>query len=309
MTIRVAGELDPEGTLPFTQTLTSDGTRLSITYDVRTASAPDALVALEAVSDPALLGDQLRVDSVQVSGPFENKAGVRLITLFRGPQRVFIEVTPQATVSATVGAGDAAHWRFEFPTPTAAGRFEPSLVFTATTPQAEAAVRAALQKGIDAENDGDLAEAVKQYQAFAERFPLYLEERSEADRRLRGVRNEIASRIKTVKSLVNRARASREDGDFESAESACTQLVKRLEGTDEAREIGVLLTALRQQRQEAARQKHEAQAAELIAEAKRSIEEKKYFIARAQLEHISKAFPDTPAAAQVPDLLKTIPEP
>ena len=232
-----------------------------------------------------------------------------MITLFKGPRRVFVELSQPANISVSLNKRGAALWRLEFPTPVSSGRFAPGLTVIAATARTEAAVRAELQRATQAENDEELGKAVKIYETFAARFPLYAEEREEAKRRLGGVRTEIQLRVKAVKGLGNRARSSREEGDYESAERACENLLKKLTGTDQAKEVGALLSLLKRQHKMAVERKREAKAGALIAEAKQRIEKKELHIARALLEDVIKTYPDTKAIGEARDLLKTLPAP
>jgi pSer/pThr/pTyr-binding forkhead associated (FHA) protein len=314
MNIQVAGQIGLGDKLPFTQNMTSDGTQLAVHYDIRPKGATDALVALEMLSDAALLKEKVMLESVRggpttETGPFENRTGIRMITLFKGPRRVFIKLSQPANVSVSIGRRGAASWRLEFPTPVSSGRFAPGLTIIAATARTEAAVRAELRRAAQAESDETLGKAIKIYETFAARFPLYAEEREEARRGLAGLRKEIASRVKSVKSLGNRARSSREEGDYESAERACEQLLKKLVGTEQAKDVKALLSLLRRQHKMAVERKHEAKAAALLVDAKQRIEKKELHIARALLEDLIKTYPDAKAVGEARELVKTLPKP
>lgn len=312
--IKVVGKLGLAGNLPFTETVSSDGSQITLHYDIDVSAAPDTVVALELLSDPGLLAKGVTLEKARGGhtverGPFENKIGVGLVTILSDDRRVFLRLGDPATVSATKGSGDAVNWRFEFPTAASSNRFAQSLVWSATDRTKYALVAAHMQRAADAEGKEEFGKAAKLYQDFIQRHGLYTVERFSAGKRLKAIQAEVASRIKAVKGLAARASGSQEDAEFEAAERECDKLLAKLKDHPRQKEVDRLVARIRNERKAAIEKKKEKEATDFLVRAKGHIERGELHTARAMLEYVIKKYPGTKFAAEAAELIKQHPKP
>ena len=311
---KYVGRLGLAGKVRFSEAISSDGAEARVQYGIDLAAAPDAVVALEWRSPKSLLAKSVLLQtshgaqSVQKTF-FENRGNVSLVTFFSGSKRVFLRFGSPATVTAADAPGNTVAWRVEFPAERKSGRVSISLVWLATDRKKNALLAADLQRAAQAEDAEQFGKAVKIYQEFLEKYPLYAAEGAQAAAQLQGVRGEIAGRIKLAEDLATRALASRSEADFAAAERTYAALIEKLGGLKEAERIADLLAALERGHKAAIARQRAQEAANLVASAKRHIEREEPNIARAECEYVIKKFPDTPSAAEARLLLKDLPKP
>jgi len=315
---KYVGRLGLDGKVPFSQAISSDGAEVTLRYDVDISAAPDAVVALEWRSPESLLTKSILLQtshgaqSVQKTF-FENRGNVNLVTFFSGSKRVFLKFGSPATVTAAEAPGDMVAWHMDFSPAARAGRVSISLVWLATDQKKDALIAADLQRAAKAEDAEQFGEAVKIYQEFLGKYPLYAAEGAQAAAQLQGVRDEIAGSIKLAEGLATRALASQSEADFSAAERTYEALIEKLDGLKEAERIADLLATLKREHRAAIERQRAQEAANLLASAERHIERKEFNIARAECEYVIKKFHDTPSAAEAVAearaLLKKLPQP
>ena len=313
-TIKYVGELGLDGRAPFSERLASDGTDITLTYDVDVSKMRDAIIVLEWRSPRSLLGGPVALRTIrgqnsEHKAPFENQAGVNSITFFSGDKRIFLNASTPMTVTAADGPHGGVDWRLEFPLSDRAGRARASLMWRATDATKGALVAADLRRAIDIEESEQFGKAIKAYEDFFKKHPLYASECTRAATRLQGVREEIASRVKTANGLARRAAASKSDGDFAAAMRACEALGDKLEGHAEAAGIARILADLKKQHSTAMQQRQATEAAKLVEKAKAYAAKKEFTTARFTCEYVIRKFPGTPSEAAARAILAKLPPP
>ncbi|MFH1730820.1 MAG: FHA domain-containing protein [Planctomycetota bacterium] len=310
---KYVGRLGLDGKVRFSEAISSDGAEAALHYDVDISAVPDAVVALEWRSPKSLLTGSILLQtshgaqSVQKTF-FENRGNVSLVTFFSGSKRVFLRFGSPATITAAEAAGNTVAWHMGFPSAARSGRVSISLVWLATDRKKGALIAADLQRAAKAEDAEQFGEAVKIYQEFLRKYPLYAAEGAQAAAQLQGVREEIAGRVKLAEDLATRALASQSEADFSAAERTYEALIEKCDGLKEAERIAGLLAALKREHKAAVESQRAQEAANLVASAKRHIERKEFNIARAECEYVLSKFPNTPSAAEARLLLKKLPE-
>ncbi len=313
-TVKYVGELGLDGRAPFSETLATDGANITVKYSVDVSAMPDAVVVLEWTSPESLLAAPvtLRTTRGQRSlhkTPFENQPGVNLMTFFSGDKRVFLSVSPAATVSALAEQLGETNWRLEFPLPDTAGQATVSIALRATDADQDAAVAADLRKAGEFDNSEQFAKAIKAYDDFLKKHPPYASECALAAARLQDVHKNIASRVKTASSLARRALASKSEVDFAAAMRTCEALSNQLGDHAAAKRVAGILVNLKTQHNAALQQRKAKAAAKFLANAKRHVASKEFNFARAECEYVIRNFPGTPSAAAARAILDTLPAP
>ena len=312
--IKYVGKLGIGGRAPFSEVLSSDGTDVTLHYNVDASAMRDAVVVLEwhaaksVLTGPVVLRTIRGQQSVH-KAPFENRVGVSSITFFSGSKRIFLNINSPATVTAANAADGGADWRIEFPLAGRNGPAQIALVWRATDSRKDAQIAADLQRAIAEEDAEQFGKAIKAYEEFLKAHPLYAAECARAAARLQEVRGEIASRVKIANSLAARARTSKSEADFAAAERTCESLIKKLEGHKEAEQIARTLAALKRQHQTAVEQRKAKEAASFLASAKRHAASKEFNIARAECQYVIRKFPNTASAKAARALLDKLPPP
>jgi pSer/pThr/pTyr-binding forkhead associated (FHA) protein len=308
------GKLGLDGSLPFSQSVSEESDRLLLHYEIDVADVSGATLAVRMRSADTVLEDNVTLErsdgghSIE-SGPFENKTDVTLITFFSAGRRVFLKLSAPGAITASAAAGEAVEWRLGFPAAATADRLAVSLTWSASGRAEHARVTAAIQAGAQAELDEDLGRAARLYRNVMDSYPLYTLERARARERLRALEREIDDRLKRLKGLASRARLSEQEAHYKTAIGACEQLAKKLKGHDAAQQVAKTLAALRAEREAAAKKKQEREAARFLADAKTSVENKQYVIARQQCRYVIRHYPETKAAEHAAELLKALPKP
>lgn len=311
--IRVTGKLGLDAKIPFDETISSDGAKITLEYGVTLSDTPGSLFRIEMVSGQRLRDRPITLETiggayVEETAPFPNKADITRITFFTGERRVFLKLGRPANVSATEGADDSAVWRFEFPSSVGADRFTVSLVWESTNRAKNEGIRRAMTRATEAEQKKELGKAAQMYRDFIRGHPLYARERAEASRRLGAVRARIRSEVSKVEKRAETARVSERDEDFAKAELACRALLKKLDGDDSAKELGKTLGVIGRERAAAVKKRRESAAASFVAKARRHIARKSFHQARWFVDHVAKHYAETTHAKSVSEVRKALAE-
>ena len=310
--VKYVGKLGLDGRAPFSETLSSDGTDITVNYDVDVSAMRDAVIVLEWSSPKSLLTGPVALRTIrgqhsEHKTPFENQAGVNSITFFSGNKRIFLNASPPVRVTASDEPRGGVSWRLEFPLSDRAGPARVSLVWQATDAAKDALVAADLRSAIELDDAEQFGKAIKAYEAFFKRHPLYTSECAQAAARLQTVHEEIASRVKTAAGLAKRALTSKSDGDFVAAMRTCEALVKRLEGHAEAERVTRMLTDLKTQHHAAVQERKAKEAAGLVEKARGYVAKKEFTTARFTCKYVIRKFPGTPSAAAARAILDKLP--
>ena len=312
--VKYTGQLGLDGRARFSETLAADGTNITVKYGINVSAMRDAVIALEWTSPKSLLAAPVTLRTTrgqrsQHKTPFENQSGVNSITFFSGDKRIFLNVTPAATVTAVGESSDEVNWRLEFPLSDPAGRANVFIVWRATDADQDAAVAADLRKAGKFDNSEQFTKAIKAYEDFVKKHPLYASECALAATRLQDVHRNIAARVRTASGLAKRAFASKSESDFAAAMRTCEALSKKLEGHAAATHVAGLLANLKKQHNAVILGRRAKQAATLVAQAKGHVLKKEFTIARVTCEYVISTFPGTPSAAAARAILDKLPAP
>jgi pSer/pThr/pTyr-binding forkhead associated (FHA) protein len=308
--VQFVGYLGVDRAVPFTEVISTSDGRVTVHYDIDLSKAAGAIAAIQMRSGLDLLGPSVSLETssgmlTEESKAFEGRRDVSLITFAEGSRRVFLQFPTPATVSVKAAENHLV-WRLEFPS--ASARARATMHWSANSGEAQSLVKAALDRAGEADQNQEYGSAIKLYQAFIQKHPLHAAERARAARAVRGLKQAGQERVKAVRQLAARARATQAEADFVRAESACRQLLGKLKGADEEENVARLLSSLVAQHKAASERIRTQKAAERLAEAQRFIDEKKPVIAGAILRDVAETYPGTPAAKEAQELLESLPQ-
>jgi len=151
--------------------------------------------------------------------------------------------------------------------------------------------------------------AILRFEEIATRYASFPAEAKRARRRALDLGAEAKAQLEAALRQLRRATLTGEPSDFDAARDALAALGVPLKHTSHEQALAEALERVETERGAAQRQRHDAQAAALLAAAKEHSYRKESHIARLHCRELLARFPDAPAAADAKALLKTLEAP